>query len=555
MNRNLNLKKIVSVTILIFSTYFSFVLSNLFYLSSKGPDINFYKPYFEYFFGTLDNTGIEQGLLYYFLNAFFLSINSKILNLTNEPEILSLGIQYTNFSIYIVGLIGLGLFLYQKKIKITNVMIILSLINFFPVMFGIRLLFKPEILIFTTLVWVLFFLEMYIKNNKSYLLIFTIPPLVIIFTAKANSALMVALFLIFYFLNNIYKINKRIFFISLIIFFGLFILVSFENYEANNFLIFQHQSPEEFTGKANLDYLYRIDINSIMEEPFRQSQRNSYVGALLLDTFDDYFGNFWTDDSSLFYKDRINFLNIKLRPYLGLFYSFLFYFFVIRLIIKEKDKKYFILPFFGIIVQMGLSQFTQFNPENGDVAKAYYFSFFLVVTFALLFAKLFSKYQFRSYFLSFLFLFSIIFILGFPKSQNNQRIEYLEFNNEINIFCSLNNYFFNIDSDCLDAEEQFCFFNFQEIKKIEIKNSEYVYRNYFNQDSKNLFKNQSSYEITNLNQCLDFISDGYEPKQTLNIVRLPVVNLITLFSFLVSIVYSIFNIKKLNQIDFTNEID
>ena len=33
------------------TTLYSFSISQLYYLTSKGPDYDFYKPYFDYFFG------------------------------------------------------------------------------------------------------------------------------------------------------------------------------------------------------------------------------------------------------------------------------------------------------------------------------------------------------------------------------------------------------------------------------------------------------------------------------------------------------------------------
>ena len=56
------------------TTIYTFLVGQLYYLTTKGPDYAFYEPYFNYFFGKLPSTGVEQGLLYYFLNASIIII-------------------------------------------------------------------------------------------------------------------------------------------------------------------------------------------------------------------------------------------------------------------------------------------------------------------------------------------------------------------------------------------------------------------------------------------------------------------------------------------------
>ena len=43
------------------------------------------------------------------------------------------------------------------------------------------------------------------------------------------------------------------------------------------------------------------------------AENSNVSAAALLDTFDDYFGNFWTDDSSVFFHDRTQIINNRLR--------------------------------------------------------------------------------------------------------------------------------------------------------------------------------------------------------------------------------------------------
>ena len=143
------------------------------------------------------------------------------------------------------------------------------------------------------------------------------------------------------------------------------------------------------------------------------------------------------------------------------------------------------MPFYGILVQMGLSQFIQYDPSNGDVAKTYYYSFFLIIVFSILISEIMKKYFNFSVVSGLIFILIFIHILGFPKEENNERDYLLEFNNEVNILCNLNNFIFtNIDSECSTKEYLFCEYNFDTIEKVIIKNSEFNYEKF---DSENNF--------------------------------------------------------------------
>ena len=160
-----------------------------------------YKPYFDYFLINQNTTGIEQGLLYYFINSLLIYSNSEIVSSVNAAEYFSNSIQLGNFIFYLIGLLGLGIFLKDKKFKTSNIFFALTMVNFFPPAFEFRLMFKPEVLIFSCLIWAIVFLEKYLKERNILYLLFTVPPLAVIFTTKANLALMVFLYLMFIYLN------------------------------------------------------------------------------------------------------------------------------------------------------------------------------------------------------------------------------------------------------------------------------------------------------------------------------------------------------------------
>tara|TARA_B100001250_G_scaffold278176_1_gene240622 strand:- start:1730 stop:3373 length:1644 start_codon:yes stop_codon:yes gene_type:complete len=534
------LKDSLFIVLFFISTLYTFSLGNLYYLTTKGPDYNFYKPYFDYFLINQNTTGIEQGLLYYFINSLLIYSNSEIVSSVNAAEYFSNSIQLGNFIFYLIGLLGLGIFLKDKKFKTRNIFFALTMVNFFPPAFEFRLMFKPEVLIFSCLIWAIVFLEKYLKERNILYLLFTVPPLAVIFTTKANLALMVFLYLMFIYLNKIFNINKSNFYKSVVVFLIFFIGLSYENYQANELLIFQHQSPEEFLGSAELSYLYNLDINSLISNPFRDSQRDSYIGVLLLDTFDDYFGNFWTDDSSVFFHDRTQIINNRLIPFTGIFLTLIFYFAVfLKIINKDKYRKFYVMPFYGILVQMGLSQFIQYDPRNGDVAKTYYYSFFLIIVFSILISEIMKKYFNLSVVSGLIFILIFIHILGFPKEENNERAYLLEFNNESNILCNLNDFIFtNIDSQCSTKEYLFCEYNFATIEKVIIRNSEFNFEKF---DSENipieLSKNGEIIKARNYTACLEFVNKGYSVPKKYTLTNIPYLNFLNFLIFIFSIIY------------------
>ena len=519
------------------TTIYTFLVGQLYYLTTKGPDYDFYEPYFNYFFGKLPSTGVEQGLLYYFLNASIISVNSQsfIPDLWNQH--FSNSIQAGNFFLYLIGIYGIYTFLKNKNINKVHIIITLSLINIFPPAVEMRLLFKPEILIFSCLIWTIIFLDRYLESESFLNLLFSIPPLSIILTTKANLAVMVALFLTTFYLYKIYKVNKTNFFMGFLILTTFFLLISYENYQANGLFIHQHQSPEEFTSSAKLSFLYNVNIDTLINNPFRQSQKDSYLGIMFLDTFDDYFGNFWNDDSSPLYLNRSVFVSTKATVYLGLMFTVLFYYYLVKNIFNNRKNRYlYTMPFFGILVQMILSQFTQFNPDTGDVAKTYYYSFFLVITFALLSTE-FAKQKIKVFIVFCLvFSISIVHIYGFPKNQSVGETDFINMNNEINSLCILGDMLLtNVASGCAKKEYIVCDYTFNKRELVSISNSQYQYKDNIPAGQLNLNKNETEILVHDFDECINKIDNGYRHVKNFNIENIPFMNVFNLFLLLFSI--------------------
>lgn len=533
--------------IFIFSLYISFAYGTLYYSSTLGPDFDYYKGYLDYFFGNKDTTNLEQGLIYFYFSSLFVSFKSEYINIMNYQEIVSHAIQLNNFLFYLLGLFGLFTFLKRKLFKTKIILIVLIILNFFPPLVELRLLFKSEIIIFPLLIWTINFLDQYlIVGDKKYLL-FSILPLGIIFTTKANTGLMIFIyFMIFYFIP-IFKKNKNNFIYSFFILLALFISLSYENFKANDLLIFQHDLPVGFNQKASLSFLYNIDLRSLFDNPFRHSQNNSYLGILILDTFNDYFTISWNDDSSIFYLDTVPLISIKLKPFLGIIFTLIMYLFIAYKFAKNKENRYiFFMPIIGIFVQMVISQFTGFNPDTGDIAKTYYYGFFLGIVFAFICATILKKSFLPGLFLLLLITVSSIHIFGFPKYENNYKNDLITFNNQVAFGCSVNEKLFDLEnSNCVGKNLDFCEYMYLKSEKIEISNSTYILNNYdLRQTNVLLMKNNNLENSSSFEECLRLINNNFIPVKSLKITNIPYLNLLTFVLFFVSTLYFVANEKN-----------
>lgn len=529
---------IVLLIILIFTTYLSFSIGSFHYVTTTGPDFDYYKNYFYYFYGELENSGIEQGLIYFFSTSYINTINSEFLNSINYLEFLSNSIQLTNFIYYLIGMYGLYYLLkfynYENKV----ILIVLNILNFFPPIYEARLLYKPEIIIFPTLVWLINFLNKYIETKDLKYLFYSISPLIILLTSKANTALMILLFLLIFYFRKVYITNIKNFYLLFFLFLITYFFISIENFISNGLLLFQHNLPIGFDNKADFSFLFNLDIQSLYVNPFRHTQKNSFIGIVLLDTFNDYFTISWNDDSSIFFLDQIGFLSIKFKPFLSIFFTCLIYFLFIKEFISNKKQNLLLLaPFVGIVVQMIISQFTGYNPETGDIAKTYYYSFFLAIAFSLLIAENLKKYLKLSVFFILIFISSMVHIIGFPKYESSDRESFINFNNQIGIFCEVNNLIYkNLESDCVNYSN-ICDYYFDSKIKTFIVNSKYITEELFINNPNLIFsnKNNNDKNITTKLECNELIDKDWKLKKYNNIKNYPMLNITILIFFLISI--------------------
>jgi len=467
---------IFSFLILLFSIILSNSFINLYYLSTLSPDFNRYGTYLSYFLEPDGEIFSEQGVLYYFIISLFTFINIKDFNLSEENSIKNLGnsenlnllyvsdfevsvstaIQTGNLFLFIVGLFGLFKFLKMQNLENHKIYIVLSLLVFFPPSLQMRLTLKPEILGFALLPWALYYFISYTDKKSIFLfikLLFIIP---IIFTAKASITAMVGIFL----LTLIYQYRDKISFKEIAVFIlissFIFSILYIENTNVINRSFFERDdlkqiyNQTEYNNVADPKIFYNINFRDLIKHPESHYHSDSIIGITLIDTFGDYFNEYWDKDYTLSKKYRKNFIQPSetyrfdssnqiiylknwnfnldyLRNITSLLLSVLFFILSIYFgVIKNASKILLFSPVIGILVliinSLGFPEYN-FYPETADTFKTFYYSFFLTLCFVELLRNLINtKFPFKK-FLIFIYIFLICFVTGFPK-ENNTELDY-----------------------------------------------------------------------------------------------------------------------------------
>ena len=136
----------------------------IFYNSTDSPDFIRYFKFLEFNVNVVTSTSSEQGFLFYDLHSLYFYLRNY--NLTQEDFCLpSKSIQELNSLLFVVG--SLGLYKLLKLFRYTNIQILTSLIvlNFVPISIAQRIVFKPEILIFALLPWLIVSFELFCKSK------------------------------------------------------------------------------------------------------------------------------------------------------------------------------------------------------------------------------------------------------------------------------------------------------------------------------------------------------------------------------------------------------
>lgn len=475
-----NTFEIITFLILVTSVVWLKEINYLFYNSLESPDFDKYSIYFEHFFNGA-KTNKEHGLLYYYLHSFNYSLFYA--EFLSHDINLDKSIQQVNFYIYLIGLIGYYVLLRFHKFSNKIIFAVLTFVNFFPPSISMRLVFKPEILAFAFLPWIIYLLEKFKSENNLKYLYLSIPLILSLITQKGNILVTTAAILFFLYFKSFIKI--RIKHLFLIVGLGLFsfFALSFENSNANgkNLLDIQSGSAieENYNFKAPYSIIYKVDMFNLISKPEKHNHANSFIGITLLETNGDYFDLIWNNDASNYFSNRkIIFKTeiskeIKIPKYnkedtsltiykqrdsdrfprksLGLIISILFYFYLIKSYFDNKKfRPYFTIVFIGMgtLLFHSITGFPKnnFDPSVGDTFKPMYYSFAMIFSFVFLIANYLKNHMWR-YSSIIIYCLTIVFILGFPKSYNYEIQANLVPKIQQSVYCEIekNHYLGNSD--------------------------------------------------------------------------------------------------------------
>ena len=426
-------------------------LNLLFYDTLDSPDFDKYIVYLQHFFdGQITNK--EHGLMYYYLHSLNYSIFYSDLN--NFEFFIHRSIQNVNFYIFIIGLIGYYFLLQYLEFSNKTIFATFIFINFFPPSISMRIVFKPEILAFALLPWIILALEKFLKSKKIKYLYFSIPLLISALTIKGNVLVIISIYLLIcYFKVFIVSPKKALFLIVVSSLIG-FSLITVENNKVNGKSILDIQSgstiDKNYDFKAPPSIIYEIDMFQMLSSPIKHNHAKSFLGVTLLETNGDYFDLYWDNDASGFFENRKELIlyeqsnelkapkynsknssitifqqrmtDVYLYETIGLVISLFLFYFLLAYIKRYKNyRKYLIAIFIGMLVLLfhsitGLPK-NNFDPLVGDTFKPLYYSFVFIFSFAFLIAIMLKERKFRQFYIV-LYCLVIFFILGFPKNSD-----------------------------------------------------------------------------------------------------------------------------------------
>ncbi len=443
-------------------------LNLLFYNTLDSPDFNKYIVYLQHFFdGKITNK--EHGLMYYYLHSLNYSIFYSDLN--NFEFFIHRSIQNVNFYIYIIGLIGYYFLLQYLEFSNKTIFATFIFINFFPPSISMRLVFKPEILAFALLPWIILALEKFLNSKNIKYLFFAIPLLISSLTIKGNVLVIISLYLLICYFKVFIVCPKKALLLIIVLSLIGFSLITLENNKVNGKSILDIQSgssiEENYNFKAPPSIIYKIDMFKMLSSPIKHNHAKSFLGITLLETSGDYFDLYWDNDASAYFENRKELITfeqsneIKAPKYnkenssitifqqrmadvylyetLGLVISlFLFYFLLTYTKRHKTYRKYLVAIFIGMIVLLfhsitGLPK-NNFDPLVGDTFKPLYYSFVFIFSFTFLIAIMIKERKFRLFYII-LYCLIVIFILGFPKNSNFVPKTHMLQNIQISYYC------------------------------------------------------------------------------------------------------------------------
>jgi len=473
-------KSIFSFVILILSILWMKEVNYLYYNSIESPDFYEYFVYFQHFADPDLSINREHGLLYYYLHYvnYFFQYN----NFANSDLFFHKSLQQTNFYIYIFGLFGYYKLLNYLKFKNSSIFLTFVFINFFPISIVQRIVFKPEILAFSLMPWIIYCIEKYKSEKNSKYILFCIPLLVSCLTLKGNVLVLVSVYLFCIYFHLLLNFNKKKLVSLFLLFICIFVATTIENSNATSKGLLDVQSGatdvnvgENYDNRAPFKIIYNTDLYNLVTSPIKHYHANSFIGITLLETTGDYFDLYWDNDSSNYFVSRKEFIefsptkeikpplvnneNKQLTIYLqektdiylyesiGLIISLVFYYLLFKhMVIEKKYRKFLIAIIFG----MGLLLFhsitglpvNNFDPNVGDTFKPHYYSFLFLLSTIFLIINIIEK-KIRSKLYLILYILLILLLMGIPKIQSEELNQSLSYFIEYSDYCEIENSIFH----------------------------------------------------------------------------------------------------------------
>jgi hypothetical protein len=591
-NQNMNKLKLNIIKVLHFlSLIGSFIISELYFFSNKSIDFEKYEIYLNNFLLGENTTNLNQGLFYYIANYIMVVFKIEKLSFFNYEIFLNHTIQTTNFLFYLFGIFGISRLLKYYKFDEKSIYISLTILHFIPKIIEMRVTFKPEILAFSFLAWILLLAEKYFHHRQLKYLLIMVFPLSLVLTSKPSIAAMVSLLLIVKFAKSILLPDLRNILIGFVVLLILMSGLVTENFSTNNTIIQDKTIVEgsPYFNKADVNFITNINFWDLYYFPTRDYHNNSAIGITLYDTFGDYYKVSINSDNHYFYYYQSNYSNsdgfnygIYAREYIAFIFSILFYVLIFYVsFINKKILEYSISPILGIGVLL-VSAFglvgKNYNPLMGDTLKTHYYSFFIALSLVFIFCELYKKNILVYYLVIFAFFTMSIFIIGFPKSDYQRINDNLVDKILISDFCNFTAPFSeNVNKeDCGDKIFVYCEYNFysNEPKRIFSESSPEGYTRIFRSDAPggelvqnekiDEFINEAGYSLNPINaqdrkkliteqnpiymvtnsrtlkidsyeKCIESLENGYKPQITINrsFENLPFNNLIIgIFTFI-----------------------
>ena len=428
---------------------FSYYIGVAFYDITTGLDFNKYSKNL-YFFNDLGPEVYDsQGTLYFWSVSKITGFSETLLANQELSTLLNNKLQFINFLYYLFGLLGLGILLKTKKFSSKQILISLSILNFFPPAYYMRLTMKPEVMAFALLPWLFLFCEFYIRKQTLFRTLFLSLFLSIALTIKASITGMILLSLFVLYGRQVIKLkSKLILFIETTLFSSLIVYL---NYVLTNVWLFAKPkiTDDSLLGKwdntANLNFFVNVDFKNLYENPFKHIHAESFISITLIDTLSDYFTFFWKheEDGNFFHYGTVEFtdnflIQNFLQEYLSIIFTLLFYLLIIFLFFRKvENSNYLLLPFCGLAILI-INAFgfpvKNFDPETGDLFKVHYYSFLLCISLVFLLSYFHKKYSY-SYSLTILLIPIFLITMGFPKQLQEDTLNDLLIKTEYTSIC------------------------------------------------------------------------------------------------------------------------